>query len=355
MSTACGQARRPSTEPCHIDSEVKNRSGHPRWWCYTHGAPAWGAGGTRLRECPGANRPEPPPDEILELDVDSYLGGVGLWGAVHPVINTGPRVKEWGIHVHARDRPGGAKAIDDTFERVVLRGSSETIEVDALAATSYLVANVFDLELKRLGCPHCGGIHLDAEEFAAEAHRKHQCNHCGRHFFDPDGEPSISNPLAGLSESFGRRGGVTTSQEALSIKQSDFGGIAVWGSNEALLWTAERPEESGVHVHAWSDAGALVIDDTFGRVSIDGEQLNPEQVRVLMVQQSLSFLRDRVVDLACTGCGTPHFDVGLDGLRPHDLHICHHCGAEFKGRSRYRKVVSNPAVALIRRLSSHTP
>jgi len=38
--------------------------------------------------------------------------------------------------------------------------------------------------------------------------------------------------------------------------------VALWPSNTAIISTMSRPEEVGIHVHAWDYAGALVIDET---------------------------------------------------------------------------------------------
>lgn len=352
MSNSCGNANRPSVQPCRIKAEVKNRNGQPRWWCLEHGAPAWGVGGVPLDRCRGADTPEPDPGDVLRIDPSKFPGGVAVWGAVDPVFNTGPDPTDWGVHVHARTRPGGSKAVDQTYSRVILEGGDNEVTVDALCASAFVVASVFGLHLKRLVCPHCGGAHVDAEEFATSAHRKHQCNQCGRHFFDPDNMPSISNPLAGLRTQFGEKASTTTPSHAvLDIEQSDFaGGIAVWGSNQALLWTADRQEEEGVHVHAWSERGDMVIDDTFDKVTIDGLELDPVQVRVLMVQQSLRFLRNRVIAFTCPDCNLPHFDSGVDALKPHSSHLCDGCGGVFHGRNRHRLLVSNPLIGVIRTL-----
>ena len=37
----------------------------------------------------------------------------------------------------------------------------------------------------------------------------------------------------------------------------------MWASTPAVLWTAERPQERGIHVHVYED-GQYVVDDTFG-------------------------------------------------------------------------------------------
>jgi predicted RNA-binding Zn-ribbon protein involved in translation (DUF1610 family) len=78
--------------------------------------------------------------------------------------------------------------------------------------------------------------------------------------------------------------------------------------------------------------------------------LDPEQIRVLMVQRSLEFLQDRVTSLRCPVCYEAHFDRGLEALRPHATHTCESCGAQFAGRGRRRKVVSNPMLNVIANL-----
>ncbi len=351
MSSTCGRPSRPSPLPCNIQAEIKNRSGDPRWWCTVHGAPAWDPGGDALAECPGAGVPDIADDDRLIVDPDDYPGGVALWGAADPVLNTGPDPTDHGIHVHARHRAAGPKLVDATFQEVSLLLDDGVRIVRSDAARAFMVAAVFGLELKVLRCPRCGEVHLDAAEFAVEAHRKHQCNRCGRHFFDPDQEASISNPCADLAERLGViRATPLSSTKSLCIEQGDFGGLAVWGSNPALVWTSSQPEESGIHVHGWASGGEQVIDDTYGAVTIDGVVLDPEQIRVLMVQRSLEFLQDRVTSLRCPVCNEAHLDRGLEALRPHATHICESCGAQFAGRGRRRKVVSNPMLNVVANL-----
>lgn len=352
MPSGCGRARHLSPTPCDVRAEVKNRNGQPRWWCVEHGAPAWARDGSALDRCAG--RVDLPVDEtVLRLDPADYPGGVALWGAVEPILNTGPRLSEVGVHVHARRQPGGHKQIDDTFDRVLLTVPGGERPIDSAAAVAFMASSTCGVEMTVLRCPHCGGVHLDAGEFAVSPHRKHQCNTCGRAFFDPAGLRSVSNPLAQLAEGLGHGSQPPLpSRQALSISTADFpGGLAVWGSNPAVLWTAERNEEAGIHVHAWEDSQRLVIDDTFGSVIIDGLRLDDAQVRTLMVQKSLRHLVGRVVSLACPSCGLPHFDTGELAMRPHEEHQCDGCGASFRGRSRHRSLISNPLVDALRHLT----
>ena len=68
--------------------------------------------------------------------------------------------------------------------------------------------------------------------------------------------------------------------EDLDIRQSDYpGGIQIWASNPAILWTAPRPEQEGIHVHLFSDRhGPPVVDETFDLVRVDGRPTMPPYV-----------------------------------------------------------------------------
>jgi hypothetical protein len=63
----------------------------------------------------------------------------------------------------------------------------------------------------------------------------------------------------------------------LVLKQADFpGGIQIWGSNPAIVWTASRHEKAGIHVHAFrrDGDGTPERDETFSEVVIDGVRLD---------------------------------------------------------------------------------
>jgi predicted RNA-binding Zn-ribbon protein involved in translation (DUF1610 family) len=356
MSASCGfRPRRPSNEPCEISYEVNNRSGKPRWWCYTHGCAAWDAQGKPVTACLGAGVTGPAPERTLTLDPGQYRGGVALWGAVDPVYNTGPEPRDCGVHVHARELAGGDKVVDRTYDEVVVEVDGRRYVVDAPSATSFVAASVFGLRLKALACPHCGDVHLDADEFAVHPHRKHQCNQCGRQFFDA--EPSISNPCVELRRGLGYNGGhVVPSSRSLSVNQSDVRGLAIWGSNPAIVWTSDTPEQSGIHVHhTWDTTGAVLIDETYGFVTIDKVALHADQVRALMVQRSLPHLEGRIVSLCCPVCQREHFDRGIAALVPRATHTCEACGNEFGSRTGKRKVVANPILTRLEAIERRRP
>lgn len=348
MSSTCKRAHFPSTEPCRITAEVKNRNGTDRWWCGTHGAPAWGKHGERLDSCSGVINGPVSPRSQLRLDLDEFPGGVGLWGALPGIMESGHDGTARGVHVHARERADGPKCIDETFDTVTIVNGSEEFEITGEAATALVAPKVLRLPLKRLTCPRCQNSHLDVGEFSVVPHVKHQCNRCGRHFFDDGKQAAIANPLAELQTELGHADARRVrSGRSIAIRTRDFGGgISIWGSNPALLWTRSCAEETGIHVHAWSGAGTLLVDDTFRRVAIDGIELRPEMVRTLMLQRALPHLTGKIRSLECADCGHPQFDRGTLALRPHHHDSCEACGRPFVGEDQRRLLVCNPLVAV---------
>ena len=188
-------------------------------------------------------------------------------------------------------------------------------------------------------------------EFATNPHREHQCNSCGRPFWDKTA--GVANPCADLQRLIQPlRSAPMPSSEELVIRQADLSGLAVWGSNQAIIWTQPGAETAGIHVHALDLDGQPVADDTFARVVIDGQELDADHVRLLMVQRSLPYLWARVETLVCPCCHRAHFDAGAAGVNPTIDHACHRCRTEIRGAGRRRKIVSNPAVALFEQLST---
>jgi len=299
--------------------------------------------------------------ETLSLDPRKYKGGVALWGAVPPVYDTTRQPLDRGIHVHARATTGGRKEIDATYRSVRLLGGpgvpeKEGVTVSELDTIYYMVSRVFGFEMKRVECTRCGYSHLDKDWFSVHAHRRHLCAGCGEYFRDT--QTAIGNPVCHFRGACGAR--VTRPRPAtakLDIRQNDFpGGIQIWGSNPAIVWTGEQDEEEGIHVHAFRQDGVEALhDDTFAQVTVDGIRLNPAMVRTLMAQSALPHIENRVVDLRCTSCGEPKFDSGEDGFDPKTTHHCAKCGEDFPSTGRLRKVIGNPLIGILERLASYAP
>lgn len=344
--------------PCAIVQLGKSRSGAPRWWCQTHSGPATGRYGARLEECESAHLDTKLTD-CFALDANAYLGGVGVWGAVDPIYDTSGRKDKPGLHVHARLAPGDKeKKIDKTYDAVSIRARRDLIDDKLIyitqdTAVAYYVSRFLCRNIKYLFCAHCGTIHLDAGYFAVKPHRRHLCHACGRTFVD--NERSISNPIAyirALRDDFLVDRKIIRPNRALDICQSNYpGGMQIWASNPALLWTSKKNEEEGIHVHLYADANSPpVVDETFSTVRVDGFDLDIAQAAQRMAQQTLPYLRNKLVSLVCPSCGAPHFDRGECGFYPHKTHKCESCGVEFTAPGRRRLVVSNPLIPLLESL-----
>jgi len=270
--------------PCEVVAIEKRRDGGTRYWCGIHRADATAKGGKPSEKCRLANKIPLRADEIETLDIDKYRGGVALWGAVPALYDTTRRPMDSGIHIHARLTPESKKELDFTYRAVRLIGRSLPaggIVVNENDAIYYMISSVFGFSMIFVVCTYCGWPHLDKDWFSVHPHRRHLCAGCGKHFHDRS--RGIGNPIIGVRESCSAGvHEVAPAAKNLEITQSEYpGGIQVWGSNPAFLWTQPKPEEEGIHVHAYNadDQEEPVIDDTFAELVIDGVRLDPNMVR----------------------------------------------------------------------------
>lgn len=344
---------------CHITAVGLRRDGRMRYWCLAHKADATGKYGRKLKACRGAGIRPISEEERLALNLDQFVGGVALWGAVPSVYDTTRLPLDRGIHVHAREVAEGSKVYDSTFRAVRVTGGRISVgglTISELDAVYYMVSSVFGFGVRFIECSLCGYPHLDKDWFSIHPHRRHLCAGCGRHFRDT--ESGIGNPVAELQ----RVTGLATREpvpagQSLNISQSDYpGGIQVWGSNPAIIWSAEKAEEAGIHVHAFkADDELPAIDDTFSAVIIDGVTLDPTMVRTLMAQNALPHLAGRVFSMECVNCNHRAFDEDTEAFTPEVGRRCPQCGGNLTGSGRVRKAISNPLIEALERLASHAP
>jgi hypothetical protein len=343
--------------PCVIEQVGKQRNGKPRFWCTTHGAGATARYGVRMAECEAAYR-DSDDDDLFDLDPSGYPGGIAMWGAVAPIYDTTTLPRDVGIHVHARVLAGKTKEIDRTVGAVRLHYRRDLLEqstaiIRCETAISYYISRFLGRQIKHLPCTHCGELHLDADFFAVKPHRTHLCHRCGKFFQDE--RRAVSNPIILLRRECGLEAvdhATVRACRTLDISQADYpGGVQVWASNPAFLWTAKRPEEEGIQIHLFDGVSdSPVEDDTYDAVTIDGVRLDEDMLKHFMAQKALTYLTNKVVSLRCPTCGTPHFDRGDHGFFPHSAHTCETCGGSFPSPGKRRLVVSNPFVETVGRL-----
>jgi hypothetical protein len=344
---------------CEIVSVGKRRNGSARYWCLRHRADATEKYGRPAKACRNAGQRPIDPKDILTLDLDEYAGGIALWGASPPIYDTTILPLERGIHVHARPEADAAKEIDFSYAAVKIVGSivpESGILISEADAVHFMTSSVFGVKMSHIVCAHCCHPHLDADWFSTHAHSRHLCSACGRYFKDL--QSSVGNPICGVREACGAKAPqLKNAPEKLVIQQSDYpGGIQIWGSSPALLWTSPTAESKGIHVHAFKTIEGLpAIDETFLAVVIDGVKLDPQQVRVLMAQRTLLSLRNRVAAIDCPECAAPVFESGLLAFTPQMTHTCPKCYARFTAKGRLRKTIGNPLPGVLPLLAKSAP
>jgi len=345
---------------CKIVEVGKRRDGGSRYWCLKHHANATAKYGVAAPKCVAAEDPPITAAETLHLDFADYPGGIALWGSVPAVYDTTKQPMDRGIHVHARSTRGGVKEIDKTYRRLRIPHRADLlsdgwVDVDEIDAINYMVSGVFGFNTISVKCVYCGFGHLDRDWFAVHSHRRHQCHGCGRQFSDT--VAGVGNPIAELRRVLGAKPTCERkAPETISIRQRDHpGGIQVWGSNPAILWTSPYPEMTGIHLHAFKTADQEMpdVDETYAKVTIDGIKLDPVQVRTYMAQSAMPHLEGRVVDLVCPNCAEPHFERGDHAFTPHIEHECYACGQTFQAPGQVKKTIGNPFVGIRRKLAAN--
>ena len=356
QQTLFGAKRTPMPEgnACHIVSVGKRRDGGTRYWCLKHRADATSKYGKPATVCRTAHFPHIAEKDILTLDFAKYPGGVALWGAVPPVYDTTTQPLDRGIHVHSRVTADSEKELDNTFRAVRIIGKDlpeDGLYVDELDAIYYMATTVFGCTMREVRCTYCRYSHLDRDWFSIHPHSRHLCAGCGKHFRDT--QTGIGNPICGVRDACGvQTRAPKPSTKKLKIRQQDFpGGIQIWGSNPAFIWTGKGAEEEGIHVHAFKEGAQWPeTDETYGTVTIDGITLDPVMVRLYMAQAILPSLKDRVTTVTCTSCGQGIVSEGDLAFTPAMSQRCDACERDVPTPGRLRKVVSNPLPLVLAQL-----
>lgn len=287
---------------CDIVGAGKMRNGKDRWWCRTH-QKHWGtqadildAANIGIMRCANHAQPMSYIIDPPHINVQNHAE-VGIWCSMPPALSHVPPLKRRPkIHVHVRDTAGSTKVIDQDYNALSLHYNSTDCLFGNLEITKVHLTPPSALEFvlalewgKRMGCINCrdcGYPHLDLGSFARTEHTKHLCGNCGRDNTRSK-EPISSTPLVPLHDLFNKANqyvDVTT-----TINLDDYAGLPfqVWASTPAVLWTADRPQERGIHVHVYKD-GDYLIDDTFGEVIFNGKPLKREELLNTMVSQTIS-------------------------------------------------------------------
>lgn len=274
--------------PCHIVPSGKFRNGADRWYCKTHQI-HWGAKADIAAV--------PPSGEVTcsnHLMAMSYVVDplvvefndfeeIGVWCSLPPALSRMPVVpRPPRIHVHKRFSGEEKKVLDKDFAAIVCSYNQDLglfenneitqIQITPPAAFEFVKSQEEGRKMDCVTCKKCGYPHLDLGSFANTPHSKHFCGNCGNDSIWSK-EQIVSTPLKPLHNQFNRTDGYIVPDRTLDLDKYEGLDFEMWSSTPAILWSAKRPQEKGIHVHVYQN-GRRVVDDTYGRVIHKGKELD---------------------------------------------------------------------------------
>jgi hypothetical protein len=287
--------------PCDFVEAGKFRHGAIRMWCRTHQT-HWGIKAdlkayrdSKEMKCAHHSQPMNYIVSPYILDITKYAE-VGVWCSMPAAVSTHKiKPREPKIHVHVREKAGDIKILDKDFpaisifygKGVGLFANDEITRVNLTppAAFEYVKGLETKKEMDCINCISCGYPHLDMGDFAKTPHRKHFCGNCGKDSTWSK-KPIVSTPLQPLHDKFTKTLKYITPSRTLNLDEYAGKSYSVWASTPAIVWTAERPQEFGIHVHV-HEGNERIIDDTFGEVILDGKPLKRDELVKVMIKRTI--------------------------------------------------------------------
>jgi hypothetical protein len=284
---------------CDIVDAGKFRHGAARWWCRTHQT-HWGtkADVEAARQagfivCANHRQPMSYVLNPFQLTLENHLE-VGVWCSLPAAYSNVGDIpfRAPKIHVHVRDSESGHKQVDSDFSAISIHYNSARdlfentcitkVNITPPAAFEFLRAIVNGYNMDCVGCSYCHYPHLDLGSFAITPHRKHFCGNCGR---DSTWSkyPIVSTPLKPLHDQFSAANTYVEPDREINLDHYSEHRYVLWASTPAIIWTANRPQEVGIHIHIM-DGNTRVVDDTFSRVILNNRLLD----RNLLLQEMMS-------------------------------------------------------------------
>jgi hypothetical protein len=276
--------------PCQIIACGKFRNGAKRWYCKTHqmhwGTKADIAALPETGEIRCSNHSVAMNYVVDPQIVDfNEFEEIGIWCSLPPAISSLPVEKRAPkVHVHKRFAGQEKKGLDRDFDAIVcsynqnlslfLSSEITQIQVTPPAAFEFVRSIEENKAMECVTCKKCGYPHLDLGEFAVTPHAKHFCGNCGNDSVWSTGK-IVSSPLVPLHDQFSKSNTYVAPHRTLNM--DDYAGkhFEVWSSTPAVVWTADRAQEHGIHVHIYESnfGGRRLVDETFGSVKFNGEFL----------------------------------------------------------------------------------
>lgn len=299
-----GKSGNDAILPCHIIPCGKFRHGAKRWYCKTHqmhwGTKADIAALPESGEVTCSNHAMQMSYFVNPIIVDfNDFEEIGIWCSLPPAMSSQsivPRTPR--IHIHKRFTGEDKKILDRDFDAIVCSYNQDLglfvneditqIQVTPPAAFEFVKSLEENREMGCITCKKCGYPHLDLGSFAVTPHAKHFCGNCGNDSVWSDGK-IVSTPLKPLHDQFNNSNTYIVPDRSLNLDDYPDKNFEIWSSTPAVVWTADRPQEKGIHVHIYekSIGGRRIIDNTFGEVIYKGKSLDRKELWALMTNNTL--------------------------------------------------------------------
>jgi hypothetical protein len=300
-----GKAGTNAVLPCRIVPCGKFRNGAKRWYCKTHQM-HWGTNAD-IAALPASGEVTCS-NHAMEMSyvVDpmvvefSEFEEIGIWCSLPPAMSSRPIVKRTPkIHIHKRFSGEEKKLLDRDLDAIVCSYNQDLglfsssaitqIQITPPAAFEFVSSLEGDRKMSCVTCKKCGYPHLDLGSFARIPHLKHFCGNCGNDSVRSEGK-IVSTPLKPLHDQFNNSN--TYVVPGRSINLDDYKGkeFEIWSSTPAVVWTADRPQEKGIHLHIYEgtiEGRRRVVDDTFGEVIFNGAPLDRKALWQLMADNTI--------------------------------------------------------------------
>lgn len=289
--------------PCQIIPCGKFRMGGDRWYCKTHqihwGTKADFVAAKESEEISCSNHLTKMNYVVNPFEVEfKDYEEIGIWCSLPPALSSeGIEPRPPKIHVHKRFSGDQKKVVDRDFDAIVCSYNPDLglfknteiakIQVTPTAAFEFVRSIEEGKEMSCVSCKKCGYPHLDLGDFSETPHRKHFCGNCGNDSIWSS-EHIVSTPLKPLHDQFSNSNTYIDPERNLNLDEYRNHKFELWASTPAVVWTANRPQEKGIHVHVYRNdlGGQRIIDDTYSSVVFNNKELDRKDLWENMVQSS---------------------------------------------------------------------
>ena len=289
--------------PCDmVNTGQKSRHGADRWWCRTHQTYSGTKADQQSFEKSGLMRCANHAQSMnyvvdpLVVNVNEHAS-IGIWCSLPPALSTQtilPRAPR--IHVHVRKEKNGPKIIDRDFAAISLlyNKSLELFSNDEITRRE----RQRPCCVRFHACLGRGARHdlhrLWQVRSSPPGPRRLRAETASQAFLRELRMDStwsqgaiVSTPLKPLHEQMTKNKQFEWPARTLDLDKYPDCTYMIWASTPAVLWTANRRQEKGIHVHV-NEGARRIIDDTFSEVLLNGKALDRRALLDAMIAKTLT-------------------------------------------------------------------